>query len=187
MQHCTIIYTVLHDNFAVPHSTCALAQGWSMRYRSLFMRCHIMFMRCRIMFMRWRIMFMRYRRMFMCYRRMFMQYRTAFKQYRTAFLRCRNAFMGHHTIIIAFICLYLLTFIAEKQLDLNRGDFTVACELLTRIASGYQVSNEVAFDVLEGLSMAIKFLLLFWLYLLFEVCLFQMFKTIKLTFNRLHG
>jgi len=93
---------------------------------------------------------MRYRRMFMQYRRMFMRYRTAFKRYRTAFLRCRNAFMGHRTIIIAFICLYLLTFIAEKQLDLNRGDFTVARELLTRIVGGYQVSNEVTFDVLEG-------------------------------------
>jgi hypothetical protein len=86
----------------------------------------------------------------MRYRTAFKRYRTAFMRYRTAFLRCRNAFMGHRTIIIAFICLYLLTFIAEKQLDLNRGDFTVARELLTRIASGYQVSNEVAFDVLES-------------------------------------
>ena len=102
------------------------------------------------MFMRYHRMFMRYRRMFMQYRTAFKRYRTAFMRYRTAFLQCHNAFMGHHTIIIAFICLYLLTFIAEKQLDLNRGDFTVARELLTRIAGGYQVFNEVAFDVLKG-------------------------------------
>jgi len=55
----------------------------------------------------------------MQYRTVFKRYCTAFMRYRTAFLRCRNAFMGHRTIIIAFICLYLLTFIAEKQLDLN--------------------------------------------------------------------
>ena len=78
-----------------------------------------------------------------------MWYYTAFKQYYTVFIQCHNVFIRHHTIIIAFVCLYLLTFIAEKQLDLNR-DFRDVCELLTRIAGRYQVLNEVAFDVLEG-------------------------------------
>jgi len=33
---------------------------------------------------------------------------------------------------------------------LNRGDFTVAHKLFTRIVGGYQVLNEVVFDMLEG-------------------------------------
>ena len=66
-----------------------------------------------------------------------MQYYTAFMQYHTAFMWYHTVFMWYHTIIIAFVCLYLLTFIAEKQLDLNRGDFTVAHELLMRITGKY--------------------------------------------------
>ena len=76
---------------------------------------------------------------------------------------------------------------AEKQLDLNRGDFTVACELLTRIMGGYQVSNEVVFNVLEGFEHGNQILAT----LLAVPAIQSMFasnvKTIKLTGNRLHG